>query len=59
MATGDKRTDKKKYGFGGSRNYGQITDEMEQKCVGKKFKQINRLGPWRQKYVLGSSRNYG
>ena len=40
MATGDKRTGQKKYGFGGSRNYRQIMDEMEQKCVGKKCQQI-------------------
>ena len=40
MATGDKRTGKKKYGLGGSRNYGQITDEMEQKCVDNKFQKI-------------------
>ena len=26
-----------KYSLGGSRNYGQITDETEQKCVEKNF----------------------
>ena len=39
MATGDKRTGKKN-GLGDSRNYVQITDETEQKCVGKKFQTI-------------------
>ena len=30
----------KKYGFGGSRNYGRITEETEQKCVEKIFQTI-------------------
>ena len=35
-----RRTGNKKYSLGGSRNYGQITDKMEQKCVGIFFKKF-------------------
>ena len=40
MATGDKITGKKIYGLGSSRNYGQITDEMEKNVWEKNFKQF-------------------
>ena len=44
----------KKYGLGVSRNYGQITDEMEQKCVGKNFKKFYKILPISDLKVIGT-----
>ena len=43
MATGDKRTGKKKYGLGGSRNYGQITDKWSKNVWEKKLKNSRKF----------------